>query len=124
MFRFAQHDKNGGGHPVHLLKRPSYCFGMCNRKYESRSERVTSPRNLSSSITRATRPRSNTSKRSLIVALGESVSSLDVIAFLTGSLKCKGSRCTFTSTSDSSIIRSEEHTSELQSPYDLVCRLL
>src|SRR5438094_7246917 len=26
--------------------------------------------------------------------------------------------------SDSSHIRSEEHTSELQSPYDLVCRLL
>src|SRR5713101_3300211 len=62
------------------------------------------PRNLSPSITIATRPRSKTSSKSLNLAFGGRVSSRSVIAFLTGSLKCVASRCTFTSTSDSSRI--------------------
>src|SRR5207248_4079354 len=40
---------------------------------------------------------------------------------------CRATRNTFAKQRDSAVradVRSEEHTSELQSPYDLVCRLL
>src|SRR5437660_12546133 len=115
----ADKDKDKQDSPITYHRSLSYlrhprhprfhCLGICRRRYESKSVRVISPRNLSPSMTMATRPRSNTSSKSLIFALGGSVSRRSVIAFFTGSLKCIESRCTFTSKSDSSRMPRERH---------------
>src|SRR5205814_9976634 len=65
--------------------------GIWRPRYESRSLRVMRPRNVSLSMTIATRPRSKTSSKSFIFAAGESVSSRSVMAVWTAWLKRSGS---------------------------------
>src|SRR5207248_5810861 len=63
--------------------------------------------------------------RALPILMGQTISQPLMVATMTQALQLRGpERVLEIGTGSGYQARSEEHTSELQSPYDLVCRLL